>query len=37
MLTFEMLMRIFNHDNGGVDHGIKGNGNAAEGHDIKIE
>ena len=32
-----MLVRIFNHDDGGIDHGADGNGDAAQRHDVGID
>ena len=29
-----MLVRILDHDNGAIDHGADGNGDAAEAHDV---
>ena len=32
-----MLVRVLDHDDGGVDHGADGDGNAAEAHDVGAE
>ena len=31
-----MLVRVLDHDNGGIDHRANGNGNSAKRHDISI-
>ncbi len=35
--AFQPLVRVFDHDDRGVDHGTDGNGNAAEAHDVRAK
>jgi hypothetical protein len=35
--TFQMLVRVLDHDDGGIDHGADRNGDAAEAHDVGAE
>ena len=35
--ALQMLVRVLDHDDGGVDHGADGDGNAAQAHDVGAE
>jgi len=35
--AFQMLMHIFDHHNGAVDHGADGNGDTTQGHDVGVQ
>ena len=34
---FQMLVRVLDHDDGGIDHGADGDGDAAQAHDVGVD
>ncbi|MNS70677.1 hypothetical protein D3C72_1040240 [compost metagenome] len=37
MPVFQLLVRVLDHHDRGIDHGANGNGNAAQRHDVGID